>query len=130
MRNIYNLERPTRKVFSVSPNAGPVQLLDFDSNDEKLVTITSGSIEKLFLDPIVAERNVVVVSIAGALRKGKSFLLNYMLRYMYANVSSSTILLIIIQQSRLIYSTNQLTKPTKSSTRLKLRNGSATLMSP
>jgi Guanylate-binding protein, N-terminal domain len=76
-------------MFLVSPNAGPVQLLDFDTNDEKIVTITKDSIEKLFLDPIVAERNVVVVSIAGALRKGKSFLLNYMLRYMYANVSDS-----------------------------------------
>ena len=78
------------KAFELFLDAGPIQLLDFGSNDDKIVTITNGTIEKLFLDPILAERNVVVVSIAGALRKGKSFLINYMLRYMYANVSCST----------------------------------------
>jgi hypothetical protein len=54
------------------------------------VTLTDGSLEKLFLDPLVSDREVVIVSIAGALRKGKSFLLNYMLRFLYANVSKST----------------------------------------
>lgn len=74
-------------MFSVPPDARQVQLLDFDTKNNKTVTITKGSIEMLFLDPIVADRQVVVISIAGAFRKGKSFLLNYMLRYMYANVS-------------------------------------------
>lgn len=74
-------------MFSVPPDARQVQLLDFDAKNNKTVTITKGSIEMLFLDPIVADRQVVVISIAGAFRKGKSFLLNYMLRYMYANVS-------------------------------------------
>lgn len=62
----------------------PVQLLNVHAN--KTVTLTKGSLEKLFLDPLVSDREVVVISIAGALRKGKSFLLNYMLRYLYANV--------------------------------------------
>lgn len=66
---------------------GPVQLLDFGSSENKTVTLKKGSLEKLFLDPAVSHRNVVVVSIAGAFRKGKSFLLNYFLRYLYANVS-------------------------------------------
>lgn len=66
---------------------GPIQLLDFDTNMNNTVMLTKGSIEHLFLNEVVANRDVVVVSIAGAFRKGKSFLLNFMLRYLYANVS-------------------------------------------
>ncbi|KAG5673110.1 hypothetical protein PVAND_003184 [Polypedilum vanderplanki] len=65
----------------------PIQLLNFN-NENKTVTLTEGSLEKLFLDPLVSDREVVIVSIAGALRKGKSFLLNYMLRFLYANYRS------------------------------------------
>lgn len=72
---------------AVSHDAGPIQLLDFTSNDNKTVELMESSIEKLFMDPLVYDRDVVVVSIAGAFRKGKSFLMNYMLRYLYANVS-------------------------------------------
>lgn len=45
--------------------------------------------EKIFLHPDVANRKIVVISIAGALKKGKSFFLNYCLRFMYANVSNT-----------------------------------------
>ena len=39
-------------------------------------------------DKQVVDRKVAIISVVGAFRKGKSFLLDYCLRYLYANVSS------------------------------------------
>ena len=44
-------------------------------------------ITNIFSNNDLADRKIVTVSIIGALRKGKSFFLNYCLRYLYANVS-------------------------------------------
>ncbi|KAL7048133.1 hypothetical protein ACKWTF_003234 [Chironomus riparius] len=42
----------------------------------------------IFAHPEIENRKVVVLSIAGAYRKGKSFFLNYCLRFLYANYRS------------------------------------------
>jgi atlastin len=46
-----------------------------------------GELEALLLHPEVANRKIVLLSIVGAFRRGKSFFLDYCLRYLYANVS-------------------------------------------
>ena len=65
--------------------AHPVQLLNINGNDGEL-QFNQNTVNDLFMNPKLADRNVVVFSIVGAFRKGKSFLLNYVLRYLYSNV--------------------------------------------
>jgi atlastin len=46
-------------------------------------------LRQLILHREVKDRKIVSLSIVGAFRKGKSFLLDYMLRYLYSTVSFS-----------------------------------------
>lgn len=46
------------------------------------------AVDKVFLHPEVAGRKIVVISIVGPVKTGKSFFMNYCLRFLYANVSS------------------------------------------
>ncbi|XP_061694000.1 atlastin-2-like isoform X2 [Syngnathoides biaculeatus] len=62
--------------------ARPVQIL-VANEDEHSFELNAAALEKILLQEDVRDLNVVVVSVAGAFRKGKSFLLDFMLRYMY-----------------------------------------------
>ncbi len=46
-------------------------------------------LKQLLLDPSIADKNVAIISVTGAFRKGKSFLLNFLLRYLNSDVSES-----------------------------------------
>ncbi|KAF5895620.1 atlastin-2-like isoform X1, partial [Clarias magur] len=62
--------------------AGPVQIVVADE-DEHQFSLDEQALERILLQEHIRDLNVVVVSVAGAFRKGKSFLLDFMLRYMY-----------------------------------------------
>ncbi|KAF7649297.1 hypothetical protein LDENG_00143870 [Lucifuga dentata] len=68
--------------------ARPVQIVVADE-DEHSFWLQEAELERLLLQEEVQDLQVVVVSVAGAFRKGKSFLLDFMLRYMYNQSSSS-----------------------------------------
>lgn len=48
--------------------------------------LKSDELKSIFEQDDIKDRHVVVVSIAGKLRQGKSFLLNFFLKYLYAQV--------------------------------------------
>ncbi|XP_065127870.1 atlastin-3 [Paramisgurnus dabryanus] len=61
---------------------GPVQIVTVNKEDHSF-DLDTKALSRILLAPEVRDKNVVVVSVAGAFRKGKSFLLDFMLRYMY-----------------------------------------------
>lgn len=69
---------------------GPVQIVRV-CKEEHSFTLDTEALARVLLAPEVRDKNVVVVSVAGAFRKGKSFLLDFMLRYMYRKVHNVVI---------------------------------------
>ena len=67
------------------PYGKPENVLGF-AEDSK-VFIKDEPLKDMFLHPDVKHRKIVAFSIIGAYRKGKSFFLDYCLRYLYAHVS-------------------------------------------
>ncbi|KAM4586439.1 atlastin-3-like isoform 1-T3 [Fundulus diaphanus] len=59
-----------------------VQIVDVNKDDHSF-TLNTEALAQILLDPEVRDKHVVVLSVAGAFRKGKSFLLDFMLRYMH-----------------------------------------------
>ncbi|KAK6639192.1 hypothetical protein RUM43_007462 [Polyplax serrata] len=58
----------------------PVQIILF--NEDHVFELDEEALESILLQDHVKDRHIVVVSVAGAFRKGKSFLLDFFLRYM------------------------------------------------
>lgn len=65
--------------------ARPVQVLLV--KDDHTFELDEAALSRILLAEEVRDRDVVAISVAGAFRKGKSFLMDFMLRYMYKHVS-------------------------------------------
>lgn len=81
----YNFNRgKIIKMSSEHPHGKALNIVQFA--DSKL-QFDKSELDSLLLQPQVKHRKIVVISIVGAFRKGKSFFLDYCLRFMYATVS-------------------------------------------
>lgn len=63
--------------------AGPIQIV---TPVNHTLHLELDNLKRILEADNVKDRHVVVLSIAGAFRKGKSFLLNFFVRYLYAQV--------------------------------------------
>ncbi|CAG9800051.1 unnamed protein product [Chironomus riparius] len=68
------------------PYGMPITILKLDDSKEAMVNTTD--LEKILLNEEIKDRKVMVLSLIGAFRGGKSFLLDYFLRFMYAHYPS------------------------------------------
>uniref|UniRef100_A0A3B5L2M9 GB1/RHD3-type G domain-containing protein n=1 Tax=Xiphophorus couchianus TaxID=32473 RepID=A0A3B5L2M9_9TELE len=66
--------------------ARPIQVLLV--KDDHTFELDEAALSRILLSEEVRDREVVAISVAGAFRKGKSFLMDFMLRYMYNHVTS------------------------------------------
>ncbi|XP_028278519.1 atlastin-2-like [Parambassis ranga] len=69
--------------------ARPIQIV-LANEDDHSFELDAAALEEILLQDHVKDLNVVVVSVAGAFRKGKSFLLDFMLRYMHNQQQSNS----------------------------------------
>lgn len=70
----------------------PLRIVKFVN---QTVEVDTETLEKLLMNEEVRNREVVLVSIVGASSNGKSTFMDYCLRYMYANVSITSILRVL-----------------------------------
>lgn len=66
-------------------SARPIQIVE--PAEHHSFRLELNNLKQILQADEIKNRNVVVVSIAGAFRKGKSFLLNFFIRYLNAKVS-------------------------------------------
>src|SRR4051794_26801211 len=63
------------------PVRGPLQVISIDEETHAF-QLNDDVLASILLRPEVADRKVALISVSGAFRKGKSFLLNFFLRYL------------------------------------------------
>jgi atlastin len=66
-------------------DAHPVQVVKVA--EDHIFELDEDALGEILLKDDVRDRTVVIISVAGAFRKGKSFLLDFFIRYMYSTVS-------------------------------------------
>ncbi|XP_032872786.1 atlastin-2-like [Amblyraja radiata] len=74
---------------SSCPLAKSLQIIHV-SKDDHTFSLNVKALESILLSPSVRDLNVMVLSVAGAFRKGKSFLLDFLLRYLYKQKMGNT----------------------------------------
>ncbi|XP_070505452.1 atlastin-like [Chironomus tepperi] len=68
------------------PHGRPITLMKFSDTGD--IVVNSEEIEQIFNHSELEERKIVILSLIGAFRGGKSYFLNYCLRFLYAHYSS------------------------------------------
>lgn len=71
-----------------SGKPGPVQVV-LVQKDQHSFELEEKALASILLQDHIRDLDVVVLSVAGAFRKGKSFFLDFMLRYLYFQVRES-----------------------------------------
>ncbi|XP_047537117.1 atlastin isoform X1 [Vanessa atalanta] len=66
-----------------APRTGPHGVQVVNTGPEHSFVLDEDALEELLLQDDIKDRSAVVISVAGAFRKGKSFLLDFFLRYMH-----------------------------------------------
>ena len=70
---------------TVDDKPHPVEIVV--AEEEHKFTLNEEALELILCDEEIKDKPVVVLSVAGAFRKGKSFLLDFFLRYLQSGVS-------------------------------------------
>lgn len=69
-------------------NSDPLPIQIVLANDDHSFSLDEDALSRVLMRDEIKDRYVVVVSVAGAFRKGKSFLLDFFLRYMNSKVNA------------------------------------------
>ena len=69
-------------------HARPLQVLRKEQDDSHTFHLDLEGLKRVFEDPRVAERPACIISVAGAMRTGKSFLLDQMLRHLVPGLAA------------------------------------------
>lgn len=68
----------------IEMTAIPVQIVK--STNDHSFTLDEEALKEILLKNNVKDRSIVIISVAGAFRKGKSFIIDFFLKYLYAKV--------------------------------------------